>query len=320
MTFDELLSKSDADTKKWLLFVFQQAADKMKLGRLQQLIEQGNVERIIEELGLTQSGLAPFADAVERSFLTGATFQAQLGGGVFDKWTDGVQQLLRQRAKDATLGIYTELGSSLTSTIQQGLLRGSSTQKIANDILGLRSAGKRSGGALGLSTVQTRWAASAADELDLLDPNYLSRALRDRRFDRAFRKAMATRTPLTEAVRAKMVNAYRERLLHYRADVVARTETLGAMNAGRYEAATQDAERLGLDATAVEATWRSHQDARTRDSHRPMNGQTVVKGSPFISGNGARMLFPGDTSQGAGAADTINCRCTVTFRIRRNNG
>lgn len=317
MTFDELLDSAESDVKKWLLYVFQQAANKGKLNRLAQLIEAGQVERIIEELGLTQSGLAPVADAVESAFLRGANFQAALGGGVFDKWGSTIQRTLQARANDTTLRIYQELGRSLQTTIQHGLANNKTPYQIAQDILGLKQAGKRVGGALALTSLQKDYAANAELEILGLDRNYLSRSLRDRRYDGAYRKALTTGTVLPPAIRAKMISAYQDRLLKHRADVVARTETLGALNAGRYASAEQDAAALGLDASAVLATWRSHPDGRTRDSHRPMNGQTVVKGTPFVTGNGSRLLYPGDSSLGASASETINCRCTVTFKIKR---
>jgi hypothetical protein len=36
---------------------------------------------------------------------------------------------------------------------------------------------------------------------------------------------------------------------------------------------------------------------------------------PFTSPTGARLMYPGDTSLGAGPAETIQCRCTVSVRI-----
>lgn len=91
-----------------------------------------------------------------------------------------------------------------------------------------------------------------------------------------------------------------------RARTVARTETLGAVNASVFRAAQLDAEARGD--MAPMKTWLSTADLRTRPSHREADKQRTLLNSPFVVG-GAQLLFPGDPR---GPADqTINCRCTI---------
>lgn len=98
-----------------------------------------------------------------------------------------------------------------------------------------------------------------------------------------------------------------------RAVVVARTETLGAMNAGRADAFTAVAEELGGD---FEQMWLATNDDRTRQSHRNADGQRVPLGTPFLIGadpdlglEGVHLMRPGDPS--GPAAEVIQCRCTT---------
>lgn len=91
-----------------------------------------------------------------------------------------------------------------------------------------------------------------------------------------------------------------------RARTVARTETMGAVNAGVFRAAQIDAERRGDVAPAK--VWIATEDTRTRPTHDEADGQRTLLGSPFQVG-GAQLIFPGDPR---GPADeVINCRCTM---------
>lgn len=97
-----------------------------------------------------------------------------------------------------------------------------------------------------------------------------------------------------------------------RAVVVARTETLGAFNAGRQDSFVAIAEELD---EPLEQGWlATHGDGRTRPTHMaadigtPITGQRVPLGQPFIVG-GFALMRPGDPA--APAKETAQCRCTT---------
>lgn len=91
-----------------------------------------------------------------------------------------------------------------------------------------------------------------------------------------------------------------------RAVTVARTETIGAVNAGAYFGAVRDAAERG-DPAPFKA-WLSTADARTRPTHVEADGQRTLLTSPFIVG-GAQLLFPGDPR--GPAQEVTRCRCTL---------
>lgn len=91
-----------------------------------------------------------------------------------------------------------------------------------------------------------------------------------------------------------------------RAMTVARTETIGAVNAGVFRAAELDAEQRGDPAPFK--VWISTMDARTRPTHKAADQQRTLLRSPFRVG-GAQLLFPGDP-RGPGS-EVINCRCSM---------
>lgn len=87
-----------------------------------------------------------------------------------------------------------------------------------------------------------------------------------------------------------------------RTDVIARTESMHASNAGSYQ--------LFKDYGAQKKEWLATADERTRDAHRSANGQVRPMDQPFDVG-GYHLTYPGDSSLGAPVSQIAQCRCTV---------
>jgi len=88
-----------------------------------------------------------------------------------------------------------------------------------------------------------------------------------------------------------------------RAVVIARTEVVGASNAGSFMAAKQSN-------VVARKRWLAIVDQRTRQSHRDADGQIVAMNEMFSVG-GAQMAYPGDPA--APADEVIQCRCSLTY-------
>lgn len=91
-----------------------------------------------------------------------------------------------------------------------------------------------------------------------------------------------------------------------RARTVARTEVIGAVNAGVFRAAVLDAADRGDPAPAK--VWLSTVDERTRPTHVEADRQRTLLESPFRVG-GAQLMFPGDPR--GPAHEVIQCRCSL---------
>lgn len=89
-----------------------------------------------------------------------------------------------------------------------------------------------------------------------------------------------------------------------RAKVIARTEVIGASNAGTFIQMTL------LPDPPTKKVWLATRDDRTRLSHLAANGQTVPLLEQFKVG-GATLRFPGDPQGPPG--EVIQCRCTLLF-------
>lgn len=93
-----------------------------------------------------------------------------------------------------------------------------------------------------------------------------------------------------------------------RANVIARTETLTALNNGSHQAAKALPVRMSH-------TWIATEDDRTRHTHRRLDGETVPLNAPFSNGG----MYPGDPT--LKASERIQCRCVeIHTPVRDRNG
>lgn len=172
---------------------------------------------------------------------------------------------------------------------------------------------------IGLTAYQRQVVASYRRGLEMNDAAALARDLRDRRFlpeGSASRDAFLAGEPLGPQKIQRMVEVYRNRYLQYRAETIARTETLAAVGQARQEALTQLTEQVSLPPDGITRVWRATLDSRTRDTHAAMDGQQRGAQEPFASPRGPRLMFPGDRSLGAPAEEVVNCRCVLLTKVQ----
>jgi SPP1 gp7 family putative phage head morphogenesis protein len=84
------------------------------------------------------------------------------------------------------------------------------------------------------------------------------------------------------------------------ATMIAQTETTAAYNFGRQTAMAKGG--------TPQKEWVNSRGPNVRPTHQEADGQIVDVNEPFIVG-GSEMMFPGDSSRGAGPEETINCYC-----------
>jgi hypothetical protein len=106
---------------------------------------------------------------------------------------------------------------------------------------------------------------------------------------------------------SKRVDAlYLAQIIPNRSQVIAATEVVAASNYGSHEAAKAS------DLPLVKV-WLATEDSHTRPDHREADGQEVGLDEPFTVGDD-QLMFPGDTSLGAGADEIVYCRCTQWYK------
>lgn len=92
-----------------------------------------------------------------------------------------------------------------------------------------------------------------------------------------------------------------------RADTIARTESLAAVNAGAHAAGV---ERIDVLGQALRKRWLATDDSRTRPAHAELDGTTLDRDDRFDVA-GEALLYPHDPH--SSAANAVNCRCLVLW-------
>lgn len=262
----------------------------------------------------TSTEWQPYGKAIEQAVLAGVKATSDTQGVVNGAQEDfviavGLNPRLEQFSLTLTSTRIREIDQTTRDTIRQvlqrGLTAGDDPFAIARQIRG----------SIGLTRRQEAAVSNYERMLRALDPEVLDRKLRDRRSDITVERAIRNDKALTEAQIRSLVDRYRDRYVKYRANVIARTESIRAVQGAQWELFQDMINKGQIDARQVRRTWIHTGDAHVRNSHLQipsLNERGVGQAEPFTSPLGP-ILYPGDPS--ALAANTIQCRCAVFSRI-----
>jgi hypothetical protein len=337
---EKLLAAQDPAIRRAFLAAMQDARDAVVLEDVVEALKRGDVEAAVRALELNRAFLAPLDQALSGAYYQGgreltALLMAEARRNIrmvevrFDPGAPRAAFWLRQHSSELIEDIRLEhreavreaLLGNVRGVLGAGMEAGQNPLTVALDITGRinKDTKRREGGIFGLNQARAQYVENARAQLSSGDPvqmqAYLERRLRDRRFDSVVRKAIREGRPLSKKDVHQIIARYSDRQLADRGKVIGRTEALTALSHSQAESMEQFLDAGDVRADAVEKTWRSRGDGRTRDSHVSMNGQTVPLRQPFVSPSGARMMFPRDRSMGAGASEVIQCRCFIAHSI-----
>lgn len=261
----------------------------------------------------TGANYSALLESARAAFLQGGAAEA----ATFDIRRPSANAWLQNNAVTTLEAIRQEQAAAVEVTMTAARLRGDTPAQIARQIVGEFSpvTGNRYGGVAGLTGQDAQFVQNARDQLLSLDRAYFTRTRRDRRFDAMVLRAINAGKPLASADIDRITQRYAWRLLQTRADTVASIEALENYNGGRQQMYTQLVED-GVSPRAITKRWKTRGDEKVRASHRAMNGQTVPGDGFFITPRGARMLNPGDMSNGAGVSEVARCRCRAIYTIK----
>lgn len=289
-------------------------------------LEAGNVQAALVAIRIDPLFFQPMSRAIEEAYWQGGVaalaglpaIPDPFGGGNYAFAFDGRHPRAEAwvTAKSSTMirDIVAEQTELVRGVMLNGIAQGQAPARIALDIVGridpLTKA--RTGGILGLTQTQAGHVQAARAQLASGDPAqlraYLGRALRDKRYDRAIQSAIRTGKPVPARMIDNAIRSYENRYLNYRGNVIARTEGINAYRAGRHEGFAQLTETGVVRQDQIIRVWDATMDGRERPDHKAMN-KVEVRGmdAPFVLPDGSRMMFPGDDSLGASAAQVIQC-------------
>ena len=262
----------------------------------------------------TSTEWQPYGAAIQQAVLAGVKATSDTQGIVNGAQEDfqiavGLNPRLEQFALTMTSTRIREIDQTTRDTIRQVLQSGTTA---GDDPFAIA---RRIRGSIGLTQRQEAAVNNYERMLRALDPEALDRKLRDRRSDGSVERAIRNDKALTDAQVRSLVDRYRDRYVKYRANVIARTESIRAVQGAQWELFQDMINKGQIDARQVRRTWIHTGDGNVRNSHLQipqMNPRGVGQAETFTSPLGP-ILYPGDPS--ALAANTIQCRCAVFARI-----
>lgn len=325
MTEAEILAAIDGLTpalQRAYLDRVRAVVDASTYASVQRYIEDNDEQGLIDYLSL--GAMALFAELIRSVFIAGGRKPREKPPGgrpvEFDPSTAEAVQAVQQQVASTVSSINEAQAEAIRLTMQSGAMSQQSAAQTARDILGTTSkqTGKRVGGIVGMSAADVQAVINAQTQLSSglssQVREYLTRVDRDPIFDGIAKRAIKTETAISAADVKRMADAYAARKVKTRARTLARTAGLEAYNSGFHQLYVQ----LSLQTKAPQSItkgWRNKGDERVRNTHEILGGVVVPLMQPFQTARGAMLMYPGDSSLGAGLNERANCRCTLTYRV-----
>lgn len=323
---DDLIETWTPQLREAFLNAIALIQDRTQLQVIVAALARGDVEAAVRAVGLDPITFREFEITLAASFESGGSSVVgsipalrQTDGSIlrilFDARNPRAERWLRVHTYEMVREIVEDQRTAIREHLVAGMEAGENPRKVALDLVGRLNptTRKREGGVLGLTSTQAAWVRNYEAELRDLKGGALGRAMRDKRFDKTVARAIAKGEPLSSEQITRMVSAYRNRALKLRAEGLARTEAMSALNQSQYEATEQAIDAGQIKEQYVTKQWKSAFDKRVRHSHAVLHNQTVPFRRTFVAESGERLRFPGDPN--ASAAERINCRCSMHIRI-----
>lgn len=348
-TLLELADDWVPEIRQAFLDAIQDVTDTVILNQVIAAIQAGDPDRAFKALGLSDAALRPITAAIERAFeaggmAVGSTFPRPLprtNDGVravfrFDVRDSRAERWLREESSRLIVEIAEGTRVGVRNMLTEGVQAGRNPRSIALDIVGRvdRQTRKRTGGIVGLTNNQERWAANVRHHLmninhEIIAGSDLKKIQSSPYFQRELRAKGADKIILDHARRGKtltvdqlnkLVGDYKNNTLRYRGEVIGRNEALNALRQSNRQAHQQVIDTGAAKASNVKRIWDSAgDDGRTRPDHLELEQRTratpVGMDEPFIAADGSQMMIPGDASLGADLSQIIQCRCIEEYVI-----
>lgn len=278
------------------------------------LIEAGDVFGAMAAVGADTAHFSALALTQTSMFNEGgmALARATSRAGfqlLFDVRATRAEQWIKQRSSTLIQDIAADQRTTIRNHLEAGLQAGTNPRTVALDLVGRVDprTKQRVGGVIGLHSTQEEWLRTYSANLASGEPArlkaLLGRGLRDKRFDATVLKAIRDGTAIPPELQAKMRLAYSNRALKWRADNIARTETIRSLGAAKTEMWQQNIDRGKVDAGLLTRYWVTAGDERVRATHRlipGMNKDGRKWNEAFDTPTGPQMHAPSTEPQ---------CRC-----------
>ena len=341
-TLLQLLDELGPSVRKAFNAALSEIRSDVQFAALESAIRAGNITAAMDVINVNGAYFRQLDEALRAAHIAGGVWatgefkamakrQGARVSGQFDTRNIRAESLLRSVSSEKVVQIVEGTRVAIRETLETALRAGTSARATATLLVGnVGPTGVRVGGIVGLDSTKAAWVSGGyrADgtfikgmkgDLEMLDKNYFTRKLRDKRFDGMVRRSFAEGKPLNQTQIAKITDRYTGRLQKLRGEAISRTELLKSLHAAQDEGLQQIIDNGEVAADAIEEEWDASEDKATRPTHAAADGQKVIHGQPFTVG-GFLMMYPGDESLGAPAREIIQCRCVKRIDINFMKG
>ncbi len=334
--FDDLIDDWEPELRNAFLGAVQNVSDQQSIKLISELLAKGDVEAVLRAVGLDPLDFRGLDRAISGAFVAGgdafardvetqAPIKGPEGGIVrfnFNARNPEAENWIRTRSSNLITQIIDDQREMIREHLRAGLEAGVNPRTSALSLVGRidPKTGSRTGGVIGLTSGQEKWQRAYAAQLRSGDPvelkKALARGLRDKRFDRTVQKAINDGKPIPAATIQKMLIAYRNRSLKYRADVIARTETIRTLGQSQVETWNQAISTGRVKSDQLLKIPVSAKDERVRHRHREVE-KLNKDGAKW---NEAYETPPGMPAQMHAPYDEPMCRCRERVKVDRFSG
>jgi len=191
------------------------------------------------------------------------------------------EQWLSDHSSTLVTRILDDQRNAVRAALTAGMEAGVNPRSMALDITGRinRATGRREGGIIGLTAQQEDYSRNALAELmsgnRTAMRNYLTRARRDKRFDRTVLKAMNEGVGLSRSQAEKIVGRYCDGLLNLRGETVARLEAKASLHRAEQESFLQAVDTGAVNPADVKRRWRHLSETSETSTFRWMARRSV---------------------------------------------
>jgi len=228
-----------------------------------------------------ESGITSFHEAVRTVFAAGAEAAASqlprkiVAEAVFDIKSPESISFLEKYQFGLIKQVTADTKDAIRQTIRRAFAEGGHPYQQAREIKNV----------IGLTSTQEQAVANFRRALSdtTTIPDALGRALRDGRYDATLLRAARNGTNLSPGQIDKMVGRYEERFVQYRAQTIARTESIRASSKGRRDVWRQ-AKEQGLLGDNAMREWEVSGDERTCDVCMGLDGQQAALDEEYEDG------------------------------------
>ena len=320
--------KFDGDMEKAFLNAVDKIKNDLTLADIERKIDSGDIEGAIKAVGLNQAAFSDLSEVTSSAvYMAGQETLKAVPADARVQFKPGnkrAERAIDELHSTKVREITTESEQAIRGHIKEGIRRGDNPRVIAEGIRGRWDGRRYRGGMIGLTSGQQEWVANTERQLLSGDKTemrkYLNKKLRDKSFDRDVLEAINNDKPLNKSKVRVMTENYKQNAIAYRAETIARDQSLKALSEGQEAALDEVVENSKINNKDIIRQWITAGDARVRDVHSAVPGMNpggVPRGDMFDTPLG-QLRRPRDSmSPGSVPANIIQCRCSLSVRIRR---